>query len=107
MGMLEEQRATGTVQYIIAPHSPLLMAFPGADLLHFSYRGLHRTTLDLTPHFRIYRDFCREPQAFLEAQLARIAAERAQAMSGIAKPPAPPPPLPQPRPTPANPRAPP
>src|SRR5260221_9340669 len=83
MAMLEEQRATGQVQYIIATHSPLLMAFPGADLLHFSYRGLHRTTLDLTPHFRIYRDFCREPQAFLEAQLARIAAERAEVMSGI------------------------
>jgi predicted ATPase len=49
MAMLEEQRATGKVQYIIATHSPLLMAFPGADLLHFSYRGLHRTTLDLTP----------------------------------------------------------
>jgi predicted ATPase len=83
MAMLEEQRATGKVQYIIATHSPLLMAFPGADLLHFSYRGLRHTTLELTPHFRIYRDFCREPQAFLEAQLARIAAERAEALSAI------------------------
>ena len=83
MAMLEEQRATGKVQYIIATHSPLLMAFAGADLLHFSYRGLHRTTLELTPHFRIYRDFCREPQEFLEAQLARIAAERAEALSAI------------------------
>jgi predicted ATPase len=83
MAMLDEHRASGNAQYIIATHSPLLMGFPGADLLHFSYRGMRRTTLELTPHFRIYRDFCREPQAFLAAQLARIAAERAEVMSGI------------------------
>jgi predicted ATPase len=83
MAMLDEHRASGNAQYIIATHSPLLMGFPGADLLHFSYRGMRRTTLELTPHFRIYREFCREPQAFLEAQLARIAAERAEAMSAL------------------------
>jgi predicted ATPase len=83
MAMLDEHRATGNAQYIIATHSPLLMGFPGANLLHFSFRGMRRTTLELTPHFRIYREFCREPQAFLEAQLARIAAERAEAMSAL------------------------
>ncbi len=83
LAMLDEHRATGNAQYIIATHSPLLMGFPGADLLHFSFRGMRRTTLELTPHFRIYREFCREPQAFLEAQLARIAAERAEAMSAL------------------------
>jgi hypothetical protein len=69
------------VQYVIATHSPLLMGFPGADLLHFTHRGMRRTTLDETPHFRIYQDFCRDPQGFLAAQLARVAEERAAAMS--------------------------
>jgi predicted ATPase len=79
MAMLDEHRASGNAQYIIATHSPLLMGFPGADLLHFSARGLERTTLDQTPHFRLYREFCREPQAYLRDALARIADERRQA----------------------------
>jgi predicted ATPase len=66
------------VQYIIATHSPLLMGFPGADLLHFSYRDLRRTTLDQTPHFRIYREFCRDPEQYLKDELARVAEERRQ-----------------------------
>jgi predicted ATPase len=78
MAMLEEQRQSGNVQYIIATHSPLLMGFPGADLLHFSYRGLRRTTLDQTPHFRIYREFCRDPGGYLNGELARVAGERRQ-----------------------------
>jgi predicted ATPase len=78
MAMLEEQRQSGNVQHIIATHSPLLMGFPGADLLHFSYRGLRRTTLDQTPHFRIYREFCRDPGGYLKGELARVAEERRQ-----------------------------
>ena len=76
MAMLAEQRQSGDAQYIIATHSPLLMAFPGADLLHFSHRGLRRTTLEETPHFRIYREFCRDPARYLSGELQRIATER-------------------------------
>jgi predicted ATPase len=78
MAMIEAQRQSGKVQYVIATHSPLLMAFPGADLLHFSYRGLRRTTLDQTPHFRIYQAFCRDPDGYLRSELVRIADERRQ-----------------------------
>jgi predicted ATPase len=76
MAMLEEHRASGKAQYVIATHSPLLMGFPGADLLHFSHRGMRRTPLDQTPHFRIYREFCRDPERYLSDELARVAAER-------------------------------
>jgi predicted ATPase len=81
MAMLAEQRATGKVQYIIATHSPLLMGLPGADLLHLSHRGLRRATLAETPHFRIYREFCRDPEGYLKGELARVAAERREVRS--------------------------
>jgi predicted ATPase len=81
MAMLAEQRATGRVQYIIATHSPLLMGFPGADLLHLSHRGMRRTTLEETPHFRIYREFCGDPSGYLKGELARVAAERREVLS--------------------------
>jgi predicted ATPase len=79
MAMLDEHRASGNAQYIIATHSPLLMGFPDADLLRFSFRGMRRTTLDQTPHFRIYREFCRDPARYLEGELQRVAAERREA----------------------------
>jgi predicted ATPase len=81
MAMLAEQRATGRVQYIIATHSPLLMGFPGADLLHLSYHGMRRTTPEEAPHFRIYREFCRDPSGYLKGELARVAAERREVLS--------------------------
>jgi predicted ATPase len=79
MAMLDEHRRTDKAQYIIATHSPLLMGLPGANLLHLSYRGLRRTTLDQTPHFRIYREFCRDPEGYLQEELSRIAQERREA----------------------------
>jgi hypothetical protein len=42
---------------------------------------MRRTTLAETPHFKIYRAFCREPERYLEGELARVAAERREAQS--------------------------
>jgi predicted ATPase len=77
LAMIEERRVAGTVQFLIATHSPLLMAYPHADILLFSHRGIRRGALSDTPHFRLYQDFFSDPQGFLEAALRRIAEERA------------------------------
>ena len=76
LAMVEERRVAGTVQFLIATHSPLLMAYPHADILLFSHRGIRRGTLNDTPHFRLYRDFFDDPHGFLGAALERIAEER-------------------------------
>ena len=76
LAMLDERRASGSVQFLIATHSPLLMAYPHAEILLFSHRGLRRGTLNDTPHFRLYQDFFNDPGGFLEAALRRIAEER-------------------------------
>ena len=65
--MIEERRLAGTVQFIIATHSPLLMAYRHAEIVLFSHRGLRRATLSDTPHFRLYQDFFGDPQGFLDA----------------------------------------
>lgn len=79
LAMIEERRVTGTVQFLIATHSPLLMAYPHADLLLFSHRGVRRGTLSDTPHFRLYQEFFSDPERFLDAALRRIADERRDA----------------------------
>ncbi|MCD6361201.1 MAG: AAA family ATPase [Armatimonadetes bacterium] len=44
-------------QFILASHSPILMACPGATLLSFDTAPVSRIEYEDTEHFRIYRDF--------------------------------------------------
>ena len=56
-------------QAIIATHSPLLMAYPGAKLLRIGKYGLEPVRLEDTDHFRMLRDFCADPGSFIELAL--------------------------------------
>lgn len=56
-------------QVIMATHSPLLMAVPGAQLLRLHWRGIEAIRLQETSHFRIYRDFVADPEGFVQTAL--------------------------------------
>jgi predicted ATPase len=56
-------------QVIMATHSPLLMAYPGAQLVKLTKYGLEPTTLMSTDHFRLMREFCAGPEAFVASAL--------------------------------------
>ena len=53
-------------QVIMATHSPLLMAYPGAQLLRMTKHHLERVRLEDTEHFRLMRDFCADPEDFFK-----------------------------------------
>jgi predicted ATPase len=56
-------------QVIMATHSPLLMAYPGARLLGLTKQGVERTTLEATDHYRLMSEFCENPAAFVDTAL--------------------------------------
>jgi predicted ATPase len=56
-------------QIVMATHSPMLMAYPGARLLRMSKYGLEPVTVKETDHFRVMREFCYDPKGFVEAAL--------------------------------------
>jgi predicted ATPase len=56
-------------QVIMATHSPMLMAYPGARLLRLSKYGLDPVTVEETEHFRIMREFWSAPMEFVKAML--------------------------------------
>jgi len=56
----------GESQFIIATHSPIIMAYPGAQLLLFDGKVVREVTLSETPHYRIMRDFMNNPTMMLE-----------------------------------------
>lgn len=52
-------------QFIIATHSPILMAFPGAEIISFDQSPVRRVRYDELEHVRITRDFLNNPEQFL------------------------------------------
>jgi predicted ATPase len=56
-------------QVIMATHAPMLMAYPGARLLRLTKYGLDPTTVESTDHYRLLREFCADPQSFIDAML--------------------------------------
>lgn len=52
-------------QFIIATHSPILMAYPDAKILRCSETGIQETAYRDTEHFRVTRDFLADPQGML------------------------------------------
>jgi predicted ATPase len=56
---LVERRSS---QFIVATHSPILLAFPGALLLRLGNDGLRRVAYEDTEHYQITRDFLAAPE---------------------------------------------
>jgi predicted ATPase len=52
-------------QFIIATHSPILMAYPDATILNFAGGEIRPARYDDLEHVRLMRDFLQDPQAFL------------------------------------------
>jgi predicted ATPase len=52
-------------QFIIATHSPLLLAFPGARIYSFDESPIAQVPWDDTDHVRLTRDFLADPERYL------------------------------------------
>lgn len=56
-------------QFVIATHSPLLMAYPDACIYQCSADGVAPVAYEDTEHFRVTRDFLMNPQRMLRGLL--------------------------------------
>jgi predicted ATPase len=52
-------------QFLVATHSPILMALPGASILVFEEGRIEERPWDEVEHVALTRDFLRDPEAFL------------------------------------------
>ena len=67
--LLRRMEGEGAGQIILATHSPILMAYPGATLLTATRRGFEPTTLEETSHYQLTRAFTRDPHGFVAGML--------------------------------------
>ena len=47
----------------------MLMAYPNATLLRLSKYGLEPVTVRETDHYKVMREFCDDPDGFVEAAI--------------------------------------
>ena len=63
--VLMKQVVAEDAQFLIATHSPMLMAYPGAQILYLSADGIREQAWDEVEHVQMTRDFLTNPDLFL------------------------------------------
>ena len=53
------------VQFVVATHSPILLAYPGAQILSFDEGNVHEITYRQTQSFQFFSKFLAEPERYL------------------------------------------
>jgi predicted ATPase len=64
--LLQQLEADGHAQFIMATHSPILLAYPGAQIFSFDSDYIREVTYKETTHYRIYKQLFADSNAFLE-----------------------------------------
>jgi predicted ATPase len=65
ISMMKEMVGEKDAQFIIATHSPILMAFPKAAIYSFDGGSIRRVAYDEVEHVRVTRDFLNSPERYL------------------------------------------
>jgi predicted ATPase len=52
-------------QFVIATHSPILLAFPGAQIYSFDEAPPRQRTFEQLEHVNLTREFLADPERFL------------------------------------------
>ncbi|MCR4408057.1 MAG: AAA family ATPase [Anaerolineae bacterium] len=58
--LLQELEAEGRAQFIMATHSPILLAYPGAQIFSFDADHIEEVSYEDTASYKIYRQFFAE-----------------------------------------------
>ncbi|CCE00255.1 AAA family ATPase [Bradyrhizobium sp. STM 3809] len=68
--LMRRMDQSGHCQVLMATHSLVLMAYPGATLLRLTKYGLEKVAVQDTDHFKALREFCNDPDGFVQGVLA-------------------------------------
>ncbi len=65
LNLLQDLAAEGQVQFVIATHSPILLAYPDAQIFSFDEGHIEEVTYEETTHYRIYKQFFADRSTYL------------------------------------------
>ena len=64
--LLQDMSALGHAQFIIATHSPILLACPGSVIYSFDHTPVKTVHYEDTEHYQIYKSFMENPGRYLK-----------------------------------------
>jgi predicted ATPase len=64
--LLQEMSALGHAQFIVATHSPILLACPGSVIYSFDHSPLNEIHYEDTEHYRVFKDFMENRKKYVE-----------------------------------------
>ncbi len=64
--LLQQLEAEGHAQFIMATHSPILLAYPGAQIFSFDSPRIEEVGYEDTAHYKIYKQFFTDRTVFLK-----------------------------------------
>ena len=64
--LLQQLEADGHAQFIMATHSPILLAYPGAQIFSFDAPRIEEVEYEDTAHYKLYKQFFTDRTVFLE-----------------------------------------
>jgi predicted ATPase len=79
LALVKNMEETGDAQFIIATHAPMLMAYPGAQVLQIKDGEIFEVDYRDTDHFRLMRRFLEDPAKYL-AYLLEARQEEAESI---------------------------
>lgn len=79
--LLRRWELSQMAQFIIATHSPILLAYPGATLLSLDGGRIHEVRYGETEHYRVTRDFLLDPDSHLADIFERAAGDSEAGLS--------------------------
>ncbi|MEA3351742.1 MAG: AAA family ATPase [Chloroflexota bacterium] len=65
LNLLQQLETEGQTQFIVATHSPILLAYPGAQIFSFDSTRIKEVLYEKTTHYKIYKQFFTDRSAFL------------------------------------------
>ena len=65
LNLLQRLEGMGHAQFIIATHSPILLAYPGAQILSFDSSRIKEVAYEETSHYKLYKAFFSDRSLFL------------------------------------------
>ncbi|NJD05171.1 MAG: AAA family ATPase [Methylococcaceae bacterium] len=64
--IIHDLESPGHAQFLIATHSPILLAYPGATIYLFSESGIVETEYQDTEHYIVTKDFLNAPERYFK-----------------------------------------
>jgi len=68
--LLRDMSALGHAQFIVATHSPILLACPGSLIYSFDQTPVKTIRYEETAYYRIYKAFMEDPERYLRGDLS-------------------------------------